>query len=43
MGINENPMAAADTAAQMRRATVEWAAEAIEDRVPAIIAAIEGS
>jgi gas vesicle protein len=33
MGINENPMAAADTAAAMRRQTVEWAAEAIEDRV----------
>lgn len=43
LGVNENPLAAADTAAAMRQATVEWAAEAIEDRVPSIIAAIEGN
>jgi len=43
LGINENPLAAADTAAQMRAFTVNTVAEAIEDRVPSIIAAVEGN
>jgi hypothetical protein len=41
LGINENPLAAADTAAAMRAQTLKWTAEAIEDRVPGIIAAVE--
>jgi hypothetical protein len=43
LGVNENPLAAADTAAAMRQATVQWTAEAIEDRIPSIISAIEGA
>jgi hypothetical protein len=41
LGINENPLASAQTAAQMRAATVQWVGEAIEDRIPSIISAVE--
>ncbi len=41
LGINENPLAAADTAAAMRKATVDWTADAIQDRIPGIVASIE--
>lgn len=43
LGVNENPLASAQTAAQMRQATVGWVADAIEDRIPSIISAVEGN
>ena len=43
LALNENPLAAADTAAHMRKQTVEWVADAMQDRIPSIVAALEAN